>query len=312
MERPHKSDIDLAANLLKVHANPMEVLVFKVYEWKINDEGMVENERDTKFRRDVFLPAVIKGLRGQSWAKEYELAFAKLDEGEKRYWEDINGDKVRNAWVKVVSLIWYALDVENGGDFSRIDIAERYNINPGTVTRYINKTAEVVAYEEGPERESHRSTEIPLPLEYESESAQKYYTDDERKYYIADLKRYATNEGEFDLTNPIIADIIHQLIVNSYAMQRLNREIASGKKTTNPVLVKRLTELQDSNARTTKELIGLQKELGKLERNEESLGALKRRYVEVKEKRDPESEVKLEAELFEKAKKNSQYLGFVN
>jgi len=312
MNRPFKSDIDLAANLLKVHASPMEVLVFKVYEWKINDEEMAASERDTKFRKDIFLPAVIKGLRDSSWAKEYELAFAKLEEGEKRYWEDINGDKVRDAWVKVASLIWYALDVENGGDFLRIDIAERYNVNPGTVTRYVNKIASVVAYEAGPERESRRGADIPLPLEYESDTAQKYYTDDERNYYIADLGRYATNEGEFDLTNPIIANIIHQLIVNSYAMQRLNREIAAGKKTTNPVLIKRLTELQDSNAKTTKELIGLQKELGKLERNEESLSALKRRYLEARKDRDAGEEAEREAKLFEMTKNNSRYLGFVN
>lgn len=310
--RPHKSDIDVAANLLRVHASPMEVLVFKVYEWKTTDENMAAGEHNTKFRKDVFLPAVIRGLRDRSWAKEYELAFARLGVDEKVFWEDITGDKVRNAWVKVVSLIWYALDVENGGDFSRSEIAERYNINPGTVTRYVNKIAESVTFEEGPRREK-RTTEIPLPLDYESEVAQTYYTDDERRYYMSALKRYATNEGEFDLTNPIITDIIHQLILNSYAMQRLNREITGeGKGKTNPVLVKRLTELQDSNAKTTKELIGLQKELGKLERNEESLGALKRRYVEVKEKRDSEKEVELETKLFEMTKKNSRYLGFVS
>jgi len=131
----------------------MEVVVFKIYEWKLNDETVAGNDNDAKFRRDVFLPAVMRAFHDPTWVKDYELAFAKLDAEEKEYWENIDGDKVRNAWVKVVSLIWYALDAENGGDYSRIEIAERYNINPGTVTRYVNKIAQLVNYEEGPERE---------------------------------------------------------------------------------------------------------------------------------------------------------------
>jgi len=99
--------------------------------------------------------------------------------------------------------------------------------------------------------------------------------------------------------------------LNSYVLQTLNRDLTRGEKN-NPALFKRLTDLQDANAKATKELIGLQRELGKLERNEESLGALKRHYIETKEKRDQEKEIELEAELFEMAKQNSRYLGFTN
>lgn len=306
--RPYKNDLDVTAGLLKAHTSPMDVLAFRVYEWKTNEPDLARAERGTKTRADIFLPAVVKAFEDESWAKEYRKAFKVLDKAEQGFWTEVTAEKVREAWVKVASFIWYALDEGNGGDYSRNEIAERYDVNPGTVTRYIGQAARVAE----PDDILREGTEIPLSLDYKSLVAENYYTGEERKYYIAALERYAANEGEFDLDNPIIADIIHQLISNSYAMQNLNREIARGKKTAKPILLKRLTELQDASARATKELIGLQKELGKLERNEESLSALKRQYLKVKESRDPGAELEMEEKLFEMAKKNSRYLGFVN
>lgn len=306
--RPYKNDLEIAAGLLKAHTSPMDILAFRIYEWRTNKLDLARAERSTKSRTDIFLPAVVEAFEDESWAKEYRKAFKVLDKAEQGFWREVTAEKIREAWVKVASFIWYALDEENGGDYSRNEIAERYDVNPGTVTRYIGNASRTAE----PDDILREGTEIPLSLDYKSPVAEKYYSEEERKYYIAALERYAANEGEFDLDNPIIADIIHQLISNSYAMQNLNREIARGKKTAKPILLKRLTELQDASARATKELIGLQKELGKLERNEESLSALKRQYIKVKESRDPGAELEMEEKLFEMAKKNSRYLGFAN
>jgi len=307
--RPYKTDLAVAAELLRLHATPMDVLAFRIYEWRTNDPDLAAAERNTKSRADTFLPAVVAAFEDEAWATEYKKAFGELDRAERDIWQEVTAENVRESWVRVVSLIWCALDDKNGGDYSRSDIADRYNVNPGTVTRYIAKTALMA---EGGRLPAGLPAAIPLALDYESETAEAYYTPEERQYYIAARQRYEANEGEFDLGNPIIADIIHQLISNSYVMQTLNREISRGKQSTKPVLFKRLTELQDTNAKATKELIGLQKELGKLERNEESLGALKRQYVKAKEGRNLEAEVEMEEQLFEMAKKNSRYLGFVN
>ena len=308
--RRYKHDLDVATSLLRTHASPLDVLGFRVYEWKTNDADLAEAERNTNARAGIFLPVVVKAFAEESWAKEYKKAFRGLDDAEKEFWKDVTADKIREAWVKVASLIWFALDERNGGDFSRSEIAKRYDVNPGTVTKYLGKAARVV--EPNEILREGTATEIPLSLDYKSPVAENYYTDEERQYYIAALQRYAANEGEFDLENPIIADIIHQIILNSYVMQKLNRDITHGQKTPKPVLLKRLNELQDSNAKATKELIGLQKELGKLERNEESLGALKRQLVKVKEARNPGAEAEMEARLFELTLKNSRYLGFAN
>lgn len=308
--RPYKNDLDVAASLLRVHASPMDVLAFRVYEWKTNDADLAEAERNTNARASIFLPVVVKAFAEESWAKEYKKAFRDLDDAEKEFWKDVTADKIREAWVKVASLVWFALDERNGGDFSRSEIAKRYDVNPGTVTKYLGKAGRVVEPDEIL-REGTAAV-IPLSLDYESPTAENYYTEEERQYYIAARQRYSANEGEFDLENPIISDIIHQIILNSYVMQKLNREVTHGQKTAKPVLLKRLNELQDANAKGTKELIGLQNILGKLERNEESLGALKRQYLKVKEARDPGAEAKMEAELFELTLKNSRYLGFEN
>lgn len=283
--RPFEDDLKVAAGLLARHTNALSVWFYRLCQWRMRDPNVLlefkdsHRDRRQKFMEETFAIGLEDPLREQ-----YDAAVLETPLAERGEWAHPTWLFLSQSYTRTQAIIWYSIATVGGGILDLDTIAEKYGLDRTNVSRQITKFKNEL---EAPGIAKEKETDVPQPLDYESPLAVSFYGKNEVAYYLQAKARY--EENNFDLEHPIVADLVHQLIVNSYQIQRLQKRIEDSSDGLQGIL-KQIENVQDASDKLYKQLIGVQTTMGKMGSSQESLSALKANLEEARRQRDRNAE----------------------